>query len=229
MQLRSAFLLGVISLMAVVTGCANPGIVKLSSDTYLLSRTDRGGVFGNASAMKADVIREANEFAVSQGKIAIPISFNDKPMGILGQFASVDYQFRVVDESDPESGRVSLVMRPNTLIEHTIRRTVRDTETSKEKEELIEFKVIGYSRGKKNNLRDDYNESLVDAKIKAIERAGIKVDSITKVEDFKVKSDMVEAQSKGTIEPGYEILEIGYDESGVYKIVMIGKVRARVQ
>jgi len=209
--LQTVFMFGVISLAAVVTGCANPGIVKLSTDTYLLSRTDKGGIFGNASAMKADVIREANEFAASQGKIVIPISLNESPMYI-GHFASVDYQFRVVDESDPEARLVNLVTRPN-----------------KEKEDLVEFKVIGYSSGKKKNLKDDYNEALVDAKIKAIERAGIKVDSITKVENFEVKSDMVETQSKGAIEPGYEIIEVGYDENGVYKILMIGKVRTRLK
>lgn len=106
---------------------------------------------------------------------------------------------------------------------------IEDLEASKQKEELIAFKVIGYSYGKKKNLKDDYNEALVDAKIKAIERAGVKVDSITKVENFELKSDMVEAQSKGTIEPGYEVIEVGYDENGVYKLLMMGKVRTVLQ
>jgi hypothetical protein len=118
MQLRSVLLLCAITLVSVVTGCANPGIVKLSPDTYMLARTDKGGIFGNASAMKADVIREANEFAASQGKIAIPLSLNESPM-YPGHFASVEYQFRVVDASDPESGRVNLVPRPNVVIENT--------------------------------------------------------------------------------------------------------------
>ena len=117
-QLQSMLLLCVVCLAVVVSGCANPGIVKLSPDTYMLARTDKGGVFGNASAMKADVIREANEFAASQGKIAIPISLNESPMYI-GHFASVEYQFRVVDASDPEAGRVNLVPRPNVVIEKT--------------------------------------------------------------------------------------------------------------
>lgn len=60
-------------LTTLLAGCANPGIVKLSPDTYMLTRTDRGGIFGNASAMKADVIREATEFAAKQGKVAIPV------------------------------------------------------------------------------------------------------------------------------------------------------------
>jgi hypothetical protein len=119
MQLRLVFLLGVIILAAIVAGCANPGIVKLSQDTYLLSRTDKGGIFGNASAMKADVIREANEFAAKQGKILIPVSLNESPMHI-GHFAQVDYQFRLVDESDPEAKlRGNLVPGPNVVIEKT--------------------------------------------------------------------------------------------------------------
>jgi hypothetical protein len=103
----------------VVAGCANPGIVPLSPDTYMLSRTDKGGIFGNASAMKADVIREANEFAAGQGKIAIPISMHETPLAVGARFASVEYQFRVVDKNDPEARRVSLVPRPDIVIEKT--------------------------------------------------------------------------------------------------------------
>ncbi len=89
----------------------------------MLSRTDKGGVFGNSSAMKADVIREANEFAAKQGKIAVPLSLNESPMHI-GHFASVDYQFRVVDASDPEAQRVNLVPRPDVVIEKTEKTSV---------------------------------------------------------------------------------------------------------
>ena len=123
MKLRSTLLLALLTLTSALMGCANPGIVKISPDTYMLSRTDKGGVFGNASAMKADVIREANEFAESQGKITIPISLNESPMYI-GHFASVEYQFRVVDKSDPEARRVNLVPRPNLVIERTEKATL---------------------------------------------------------------------------------------------------------
>lgn len=123
MKLRPMLLLALLTLASSLIGCANPGIVKMSEDTYMLSRTDKGGVFGNASAMKADVIREANEFAERQGKIAVPLSMNESPMYI-GHFASVDYQFRVVDKSDPEAGRVNLVPRPNVVIETTERTSV---------------------------------------------------------------------------------------------------------
>ena len=123
MNLRSTLVLASVIMISSLAGCANPGIVKLSPDTYMLSRTDKGGVFGNASAMKADVIREANEFAASQGKIAVPLSLNESPIYI-GHFASVDYQFRVVAQSDPAARSLSLVPRPDVVIEKTEKRTV---------------------------------------------------------------------------------------------------------
>ena len=108
----------------LLLGCANPGIVQLSPDTYMLARTDKGGIFGNASAMKADVIREANAFAASQGKVAIPLATNETPMRPGQNFASYEYQFRVVDASDPEARRTSLVPRPNVVIEKTEKTTL---------------------------------------------------------------------------------------------------------
>jgi len=112
------------ALAVFITGCANPGVVQLSPDTYMLSRTDKGGIFGNPSAMKADVIREANEFAASQGKVAIPLAVNETPLVVGSRFAFVEYQFRVVDKADPEVRRVSLVPRPNMVIEKTEKSTV---------------------------------------------------------------------------------------------------------
>lgn len=119
-------LTGVLVLLvaAVLAGCANPGIVQLSPDTYILSRTDKGGIFGDASAMKADVIREANEFAASQGKVAIALSLREIPLAVGARFASVEYQFRVVEKSDPEARRVRLVPRADVVIEKTEKTTV---------------------------------------------------------------------------------------------------------
>lgn len=119
MQVRSIFLMILVSLGAAISGCANPGIVQLSPDTYMLARTDRGGVFGNSSAMKADVIREANAFAASKGKVAIPLASNERPMVVGQQLASFEYQFRVVDPNDPEARRVHMVPGPNLVIEKT--------------------------------------------------------------------------------------------------------------
>ena len=133
MQLRPIRLLLALGLAVVFAGCANPGIVKLSPDTYMLSRTDKGGVFGNASAMKADVIREASEFAAAQGKVAVPLFVHETPLIAGARFASVEYQFRVVDKNDPEAGRVSLVPRPDIVIEKT-EKTSLDVKTKDQTE-----------------------------------------------------------------------------------------------
>lgn len=106
--------------IAALSGCSNPGIVKLSPDTYMLSREAHGGIFASASALKAGVINDANAFAESQGKVAIPLSAKEIPMGTgPAQWASFEYQFRVVDKNDPEVRRTSLVPRPDVVIEKT--------------------------------------------------------------------------------------------------------------
>lgn len=104
----------------LAVGCANPGIVQISPDTYMLMREDHAGIFGSLAKLKAGVIRDANSFAASQGKIAIPISTKERPVGSgPAQWASVEYQFRVVDEADAEAVRTSLVPRADVVIEET--------------------------------------------------------------------------------------------------------------
>jgi len=103
-----------------LAGCANPGIVKLSPDTYMLARADRAGLFGNPAAMKAQVIQEANAFAQSMGKVAIPLAAKEVPVAV-GRFATFEYQFRVVDLSDSEAKRTTLVPRADVVIDQTSR------------------------------------------------------------------------------------------------------------
>jgi len=116
---------------ALLAGCANPGIVQLSPDTYMLSRADHAGIFGNTAALKAGVIKEAHEFAQSKGKVAIPISSQETP-GYPGHFATVEYQFRVVDKDDPEAKRTSLVQRADLVVEMTEKISV-DVRTKEDK------------------------------------------------------------------------------------------------
>jgi hypothetical protein len=110
--MKNATTIALLGLIAVaIAGCAaNPSISELGSDTFMLSRIDKGGIFGNAAAMKADVIREANEFAARRGKVAVPLSVSETPLRPCpGCFASIEYQFRVVDRNDPEVRRGQLV------------------------------------------------------------------------------------------------------------------------
>ena len=102
----------------ILAGCANPGVVQLSPDTYMLSREDHAGIFGSSSSLKTGVISDANAFAASKGKVAIPLSTNEKPVGNTpGSWAKFEYQFRVVDKDDHEVRRTSLVPRADVVIE----------------------------------------------------------------------------------------------------------------
>ncbi len=67
---------------------------------------------------------------------------------------------------------------------------------------------------------------MIDARIKAIERAGVKIESSTLVNNFELLFDFVESKSKGVLLPGFEFVEFGYDENGVYKVLLIGNVQS---
>lgn len=97
----------------LLAACANPGIVQLAPDTYVLNRVDKGGIFGNAAAMQAAVIQEASDFAASKGKVAVPIAARESPMG-LGRFASFEYQFRLADKDSPEAQKA--LLRPASIV-----------------------------------------------------------------------------------------------------------------
>ena len=63
-------------LVFIPTGAssADPEVVQISPDTYMITRSSKAGAFTNTSKLKSRVIKQANEFAASQGKIVIPIS-----------------------------------------------------------------------------------------------------------------------------------------------------------
>lgn len=101
--------------LSLLGGCQNPGIIQLSEDTFLLSRSDAGGAFANTAALKAEVIQEANAFAASKGKTAIPISTNEQRP--THGFPSFEYQFRLVEKGSPDARGASLSPAPNFIIE----------------------------------------------------------------------------------------------------------------
>ena len=117
MEGRRIFKNGVVLAFAsIASACMSSELVQLSPDTYILRKEDHGGIFAfNRGKMMPEAIREANAFAESKGKIAIPISTQEHPVGILGDWASFEYQFRVLDKNDPEARRTSLQPTPATL------------------------------------------------------------------------------------------------------------------
>ena len=109
----SIYRFATVTIFATLVACANPGIIEISADTYLLTRTDKAGMFGNASKMKADVLREVAEFAESHDRVAVSVLLRETPMRI-GQYASIEYQFRLVDKDDPAATAASTPLIPHS-------------------------------------------------------------------------------------------------------------------
>ena len=92
----------------------------------------------HAAKMKADVIKDANEFAAKQGKVAVPISAKEKPMGSgPAQWASFEYQFRVVDKGDPSNIRTQVVHNPKIRIDKIDQDTVGIKTKAQKYDELL--------------------------------------------------------------------------------------------
>lgn len=84
--------------------------------------------------------------------------------------------------------------------------------------------IKGIDDGKKTSKQQDYKEAVINAKLQAIERAGVEVQSITKMENFQLKSEIVESKAKALIMPDFQIIDIGYQTDGTYQVVFSGKV-----
>jgi hypothetical protein len=112
------FPLGVAALpLLLIGGCANPEVVQMSPGIYELGRADHGGIFGNKDALRTGVIRDANSYAESLGKVAIPVSAKEHPVGILGDWASYEYIFKVVDKNSPDARTPTILVRSDSVRE----------------------------------------------------------------------------------------------------------------
>lgn len=90
--------------------------------------------------------------------------------------------------------------------------------------ETIDVQIKGIDDGVKTTKQQDYKEAVLFAKHEAIERAGVKVKSMTTVKDFVLNADYIESKAEGVLLPGYNILDIGYVEDGTYQVVLVDKI-----
>lgn len=122
MTIRVACLL--VTLVAATTSGAlarKPEIVQVTSNTYMIFKEDHKGIFGSLAKMKIAIIKQANEFAAGQGMVLVPISCREKPLGQgPAQWATFEYQFKLVPKSDPEAKRAaSLGSCPDVVVQST--------------------------------------------------------------------------------------------------------------
>jgi len=90
----------------------------------------------------------------------------------------------------------------------------------------IDVLIKGVDDGIKTSKQQDYKEAVMNAKLQAIERAGVEIESITRVVNFKLKYKMVESKAKAVLLPGFQIIDVGYLKDGTYQVVLAGKLRA---
>lgn len=93
------------------------------------------------------------------------------------------------------------------------------------KGEMIDVQIKGFDDGIKTTKQQDYKEASLFAKREAIERAGVKIKSITRVKDLVLMENYIEAKAAAVLMPGYEIIDIGYNEVGTYVVVLIGRIK----
>ena len=92
--------------------------------------------------------------------------------------------------------------------------------------ETIDVQIKGIDDGVRATKQQDYKEAVLFAKREAIERAGVKIKSMTTVKDMVVNSDYIESKAEAALMPGYNIIDIGYSMDGTYQIVLVGKVKS---
>ncbi len=93
----------------------------------------------------------------------------------------------------------------------------------------IDVHIKGFDDGVKTTKQKDYKEASLFAKREAIERAGVKIESITRVKDLVLMEDYIEAKAAAVLMPGYKIIDIGYNEVGTYVIVLIGRIKTELR
>jgi hypothetical protein len=91
--------------------------------------------------------------------------------------------------------------------------------------EQIDVLIKGRDDGVKTSKQQDYKEAVMNAKLEAIERAGVEISSITRVVNFQTKFDMVESKAKAVLLPGFQVMDLGYQTDGTYLVVLSGKIQ----
>ena len=115
-------------------------VVQISDDTFVIRRTDKGGVFGNTAKMRDKVLREAEGFATERGKKAETVTISETGKGFM-RFAKIEYTFRLVDAEPTkkeEEKSIDLYTELEKLAELRDDGIITEAEFEAEKKELLD-------------------------------------------------------------------------------------------
>lgn len=142
-----------------VSGClSTQEAIPMSQNTYMIRVEDHAGIFAfNRGKMKGEAFKKSQKFAKSKGKVAIPLGMKEHPVGVLGDWAAVEYQFKLVDKDSQEANGGHLIPRADIVIDKKedvrIHGDIR-TETKQSKDLYTELMKLEDLR-KKGILTDD--------------------------------------------------------------------------
>jgi len=116
--------------------------------------------------------------------------------------------------------------RQNSLLSFTF--LLEDKlKTVSEEEIIIEITIQGMDDGIQASRQQDYKEAVLFAKREAIERSGVEIKSKSTVKNLLLEEDYIQTQSEAVLQPGYQIIDVGYDKDGIYRVVLIGKIKVK--
>ena len=95
-------------------------------------------------------------------------------------------------------------------------------------QDVIDVAVKGISNDSRDGAQKDRQEAIMDAKRQACEKAGVRIEAKTTVENFQTVYDLVESQAAAVILPGFQVIDNGYGEDGTYTVVLVGKIRTNI-
>jgi len=130
-----------IALVLLVLSCSLvfADVVQVSDNTYVIRRTDKGGIFGNTAKMRDKVLLEAQNYARARGKIAETVTLSETGKGFM-RFAAIEYTFRLVDAESGENKEesVDLYTELKKLAELRDEGILTDAEFEAEKKKLLD-------------------------------------------------------------------------------------------
>jgi hypothetical protein len=95
-------------------------------------------------------------------------------------------------------------------------------------QDVIDVAVKGISDDSRDGAQKDRQEAIMNAKRQACEKAGVKIEAKTTVENFQTVYDLVESQAAAVLLPGFQVIDNGYGEDGTYSVVLVGKIRTNI-
>jgi hypothetical protein len=70
-------------LLVLSSSLAIADVTQISDDTFVIRRSDKGGIFGNTAKMRDKALREADEFATERGKVAETVTISERGKGFM--------------------------------------------------------------------------------------------------------------------------------------------------